>query len=333
MTEPISFDAYLGWVDITDPNNIPQDARVISANDLLRYEKFGLEASQHINAKLDKVTAAALYAPLSSFPDTVRHGGDPTAPRTTTGPITWIGWVQPRNMQTHDLWLEIAPPPFKLKTSVAWEGLYLADDLTHEAGAQVASWADSGKKGRDLVRNTEIGTGNPVMQRKSVSFNGKNAVAFANNPLWGAALPAPQASQPYTVAMVVRALTQPSQLFAAGTSGTVYRQSATAGNFSFNPGGAAIEITGTKSTDATFVMVEFNGADSTGRANNRSVLTSTTRGGTQKLSQIKLGGWEDSPGAQLEISFLGIAPGLLGKYEKDGLIDWVNTNYALGLTK
>jgi YD repeat-containing protein len=49
MADPISFDPFLGWVDITDPNNIPQDARVISATDLLRYENFGVAAKDRLN--------------------------------------------------------------------------------------------------------------------------------------------------------------------------------------------------------------------------------------------------------------------------------------------
>jgi hypothetical protein len=54
MAGPLSFDAYLGWVNITDPNNIPQDARVISADDLLRYEKLGLD----VKAKFGEVDSA-----------------------------------------------------------------------------------------------------------------------------------------------------------------------------------------------------------------------------------------------------------------------------------
>lgn len=42
----VSFDAYLGWVDVTDPNKIPEDARVIGASDLLRYEKLGQDTAK-----------------------------------------------------------------------------------------------------------------------------------------------------------------------------------------------------------------------------------------------------------------------------------------------
>lgn len=49
MPDRISFDAYLGWVNITNPNQIPADARVIEANDLLRYENFGKKAAEVIN--------------------------------------------------------------------------------------------------------------------------------------------------------------------------------------------------------------------------------------------------------------------------------------------
>jgi hypothetical protein len=57
MADPISFDPYLGWVDITDPNNIPEDARTIGANDLLRYEQFGIDATGKINEIAETVDA------------------------------------------------------------------------------------------------------------------------------------------------------------------------------------------------------------------------------------------------------------------------------------
>lgn len=57
MPGPISFDAYLGWVNITDPNNIPEDARVISASDLLRYEKLGQDVVTKF-AEVDQAVAA-----------------------------------------------------------------------------------------------------------------------------------------------------------------------------------------------------------------------------------------------------------------------------------
>lgn len=49
MADPISFDPFLGWVDIEDVENIPQDARLITAADLIRYEKFGQDAAARIN--------------------------------------------------------------------------------------------------------------------------------------------------------------------------------------------------------------------------------------------------------------------------------------------
>jgi YD repeat-containing protein len=47
MAGKISFDPYLGWVDITDPDNIPQEARIIGASDLLRFEKLGKDVAQY----------------------------------------------------------------------------------------------------------------------------------------------------------------------------------------------------------------------------------------------------------------------------------------------
>lgn len=49
MTTPITFSSYLGWVNVADPANIPPDVRIISAEDLLRYEQFGDAARAAVN--------------------------------------------------------------------------------------------------------------------------------------------------------------------------------------------------------------------------------------------------------------------------------------------
>lgn len=55
MADPINFDPYLDWVDVVDPNNIPEGARVVSAADLLRYENLG----QAVTARLNDTAAMA----------------------------------------------------------------------------------------------------------------------------------------------------------------------------------------------------------------------------------------------------------------------------------
>jgi hypothetical protein len=66
MTTPISFSPFLGWVDTTDPSNIPADVRIIGAADLLRYEVFGQDAAARIN---DLITTDAAdpttFAPIT----------------------------------------------------------------------------------------------------------------------------------------------------------------------------------------------------------------------------------------------------------------------------
>lgn len=49
MTEQIDFTPYLGWVNVPDPANIPADVRIISAEDLLRYETFAASARTAVN--------------------------------------------------------------------------------------------------------------------------------------------------------------------------------------------------------------------------------------------------------------------------------------------
>jgi hypothetical protein len=73
MPGPFNFDAYLGWVNITDPNNIPEDARTIGADDLLRYEQLGLDVKQKFaevdsavaNLDSDTAVAASIAEPAS----------------------------------------------------------------------------------------------------------------------------------------------------------------------------------------------------------------------------------------------------------------------------
>lgn len=51
MSNPISYNAFLGWVDATDPDNLPPEVRIIGASDLMRYENFGVAATTKINAE------------------------------------------------------------------------------------------------------------------------------------------------------------------------------------------------------------------------------------------------------------------------------------------
>lgn len=41
MADPIHFSPFTGWVNVEDPDNIPNDAKVLTAEDLMRYEKLG----------------------------------------------------------------------------------------------------------------------------------------------------------------------------------------------------------------------------------------------------------------------------------------------------
>jgi hypothetical protein len=55
MATRVTFNEYTGWVDITDPDNIPPDARLIGAADLLRYENYMAVASTVINEHDNRV--------------------------------------------------------------------------------------------------------------------------------------------------------------------------------------------------------------------------------------------------------------------------------------
>ena len=69
MADPIEFDPYLEWVDVSDPNNIPEGARVVGASDLLRYEKLGQDVTARLN---DTPALVADLAPgIASAPSVV----------------------------------------------------------------------------------------------------------------------------------------------------------------------------------------------------------------------------------------------------------------------
>jgi len=93
MTDPISFDPFLGWVDTTDPDNLPEDVRIIGADDLLRYENFGVAATTAINELIPDVEAASnppwsiIVDKPATFPPSVHtHTGADLALATTALP-------------------------------------------------------------------------------------------------------------------------------------------------------------------------------------------------------------------------------------------------------
>jgi hypothetical protein len=93
MTDPISFDPFLGWVDTTDPDNLPAEVRIIMASDLLRYENFGVATETAVNELITDM-ATAINPPWTSIadkpatftPSAHTHVGDDIALATTALP-------------------------------------------------------------------------------------------------------------------------------------------------------------------------------------------------------------------------------------------------------
>lgn len=279
--------------------------------------------------KLDKVTADSTYAPLASLPQTVRHGGEASAARTTTGQITWVGWVQPANMEAQDVWLEIGQPAFNIKTSIDWEALYLASDLTVAEGAPVPMWADASGHGHNLTPATSIGAGTPTLKSAATEFNGKPAVAFNASAMWSEVLSQP-VSQPFTVIAVARGLTNPTGIF--GGPAIIYRASAAPGHYAFNPGNGAREITGSAGADLKLLMVEFDGNTSTGRANALTAIAGTPSGTVaHQATQIKIGGHDAGASKQSEIAMVGMYRGKLTTKQRTDLFAWVTAQYGITL--
>jgi len=93
MTDPISFDPFLAWVDTTDPDNLPEDVRIIGANDLLRYENLGVDVETAINSIILDVEGLAVTTwsevtekPTTFAPSAHTHAGADIALATTTDP-------------------------------------------------------------------------------------------------------------------------------------------------------------------------------------------------------------------------------------------------------
>lgn len=85
MTDPISFAPYNGWVDVTDPNNLPPDARMITAADLLRYENLGRDIALWTQQWIDTDPGAAISVDGNAAPILIR--GWPSAQWTTVNPV------------------------------------------------------------------------------------------------------------------------------------------------------------------------------------------------------------------------------------------------------
>ena len=105
MSNPISYNPFLGWVDATDPDNLPPEVRIIGASDLLRYENFGVAATAKINAESVRVDNEIVR--LNAAEDAI------TALGTSIGAVdTSVGGLDSRIAV-----LEAAPKSFVHKTS------------------------------------------------------------------------------------------------------------------------------------------------------------------------------------------------------------------------
>lgn len=91
MATPLTFTAYTGWVDATDPNNIPAGTRLIAASDLLRYENLGTAVVARVNSHDTSITTNATN--ISNLSTTVGNNSSAisTLNNTVAGHTTSIG--------------------------------------------------------------------------------------------------------------------------------------------------------------------------------------------------------------------------------------------------
>jgi hypothetical protein len=147
MTPPISFDPYLGWVDVVDPNNVPPDVRTIGAADLLRYEKLGKDAV----AKFKEIDDS--LADLSADPAIAQAIADPaSATRATIQGLVDDG-VEQFQAVINDVPAQVAT---KLNTDVPPAvAAAIAADATIAQAATTA--VDTKVAGLSLAKTTDPG--------------------------------------------------------------------------------------------------------------------------------------------------------------------------------
>lgn len=101
MADPISFTPYLGWLDAPNPNEPPANARMITAADLLRYERFGDAAAALLNAhdadittlESGLLTTTSSLTALTNKVNNATTGLDAKAPKanpTFTGTVSGV---------------------------------------------------------------------------------------------------------------------------------------------------------------------------------------------------------------------------------------------------
>lgn len=100
----IVFNPYLGWVNLSDPANIPADAKVITAEDLMRYENLGVAVAEY-TANHDTELIAQVNDPASGLSESLAAI---YSLKADAGPAITVSATEPAAPADGDIWFEIA---------------------------------------------------------------------------------------------------------------------------------------------------------------------------------------------------------------------------------
>jgi hypothetical protein len=96
----IVFNPYLGWLNASDPANIPAGTKVITAEDLMRYENLGVDVAEY-TAGRDAEVIAQVNDPASGLSEAL---AGIYSLKADAGPTITASAVEPANPAEGDIW-------------------------------------------------------------------------------------------------------------------------------------------------------------------------------------------------------------------------------------
>lgn len=99
----IVFNPYLGWTNASDPANIPAETKVITAEDLMRYENLGVDVAE-FTANHDAELIAQVNDPASDLSGAL---GAIYSLKADAGPAITVSATAPAAPADGDIWFQI----------------------------------------------------------------------------------------------------------------------------------------------------------------------------------------------------------------------------------
>lgn len=99
----IVFNPYLGWTNASDPANIPADAKIITAEDLMRYENLGKDVAAY-TAGRDAEVIAQVNDPASGLSEALAAL---YSLKADAGPAITVSATEPAAPADGDIWFQL----------------------------------------------------------------------------------------------------------------------------------------------------------------------------------------------------------------------------------